>query len=445
MTTQSIRTSFAVALVLTGMSGIAQARDLGRETLAARDGWASLDAGTTGGANAQSNRVFTVSNRAELVRALAFPDATPKIIYVNGTIDANVDDNNRPLSCNDYIRTDPQTGTRYSLTAYLAAYAPATWGKNAPSGPQERARVASVTVQKARVSFAIGPNTTIVGKGNQAAIRGGWFNIRQQEGSGTRRMNVIVRNLSFRDTVDCFPKWDPTDGASGNWNSEYDAISVRNATHVWIDHNRFEDRDTLDASLPTYFGRHYQMHDGLVDVTNQADLVTVSWNRFAHHDKTMMIGNSDSASADAGKLRVTIHHNVFEDLVQRVPRVRYGKVHIYNNYYDAQNADSYVYSWGAGKESAIFAENNLFRTAGAIRPDFLIERFNGKALSARGNFVNGIAASNLVDLVAAYNAANSTDLTTNVGWRPSSNQNTGIEAVTRVSTTVPAQAGPMVW
>jgi pectate lyase len=34
--------------------------------------------------------------------------------------------------------------------------------------------------------------------------------------------NVIIRNLTFEDAFDCFPQWDPTDGASGNCNSQYD-------------------------------------------------------------------------------------------------------------------------------------------------------------------------------------------------------------------------------
>ena len=431
----------AMACALVSVCATAQARDPGREVLAPRDGWASLNGGTTGGANAAPGRTVTVRNRKELVAALAYPDATPKLIYVAGTIDANVDDANRPLACADYVRADAQSGTRYALDAYLAAYDPATWGRKMPAGPQERARLASAAAQQARVDIRVGPNTTIVGVGNGAAIRGGWLDIRPQGGSGTQRMNVIVRNLGMRDTFDCFPQWDPTDGDRGNWNSQYDAISVRNAANVWIDHMSFEDRDTPDAQLPSYFGRQYQIHDGALDVTNQSDLVTISWNRFAHHDKEMTIGNSDSASADAGKLRVTVHHNAFDDVVQRAPRVRYGKVHVYNNYYNVPNAEDYVYSWGVGKNSAIYAENNAFRTVPAIRADFLIERLNGTALRASGTWFNGAT----VDVVAAYNAVNATDLSGNVGWTPSASQFTAVDTADRVVNTVPVQAGPFVW
>ena len=123
----------------------------------------------------------------------------------------------------------------------------------------------------------------------------------------------------------------------------------------------------MDATLPVLFGAKYQIHDGLVDITNASDRVTVSWNRFLKHDKVMLIGSSDNAPADVGRLRVTLHHNHFENVVQRAPRVRYGQVHVYNNYYVIPDDAVHGYSWGVGVQplpvaSGIFAENNFFRT-----------------------------------------------------------------------------------
>jgi pectate lyase len=66
-----------------------------------------------------------------------------------------------------------------------------------------------------------------------------------------------------------------------------------------------------DPSQPTYLGRPYQEHDALVDITNGSDLVTVSYSWPHDHDKTMLIGSSDSRTTGRGKLRVTIHHNLF--------------------------------------------------------------------------------------------------------------------------------------
>jgi pectate lyase len=52
---------------------------------------------------------------------------------------------------------------------------------------------------------------------------------------------------------------------------------------------------------------------------------------FTRHDKTMLIGADPSHIGDRC-IRVTIHHCFFDGTRQRHPRVRFGKVHLYNNY-----------------------------------------------------------------------------------------------------------------
>ena len=263
---QVLKSMVVVAALVSAAAG-ADKRDLGRETLAPGDGWGSFSTGATGGAAAEDDHVYVVHDRQGLVAALANRSATPKIIQVEGTIDANVDDDGRPLTCDDYARNG------YSLDAFLAAYDPAVWGRVPPSGPLEAARVASQQAQQERVRIRIGSNTTIVGLGKSALVRGAWLDARDAD-------NVVIRNVTFRDTHDCFPQWSPTDGSQGNWNALYDAVSLRNTTHVWVDHNDFADVETADEGLPTYFGRLFQVHDGHLDITNASDLVTVSWNRF---------------------------------------------------------------------------------------------------------------------------------------------------------------------
>jgi pectate lyase len=147
----------------------------------------------------------------------------------------------------------------------------------------------------------------------------------------------------------------------------------------------------------------------------------VSWNRFRNHDKAMLIGSSDSASADRGKLRVTLHHNLFERIGQRAPRVRFGQVHLYNNYYDVRNTASYQYSWGVGIESAIYAEENFFVANRTTTADQLLDRFNGTALSASGTLLIGPRVRNPVDVIAAWNAVNDPDLGFDAGWVPTLN------------------------
>jgi pectate lyase len=312
----------------------------------------------------------------------------------------------------------------------------------APTGPLETARVTSRNAQQERVRIRVGSNTTIVGLGKHARLRGVWLDLRGTANVAGSRTNIIIRNITFQDTFDCFPQWSPTDGALGSWNALYDSISLRDADHVWIDSNTFEDRRTSDDLLPSYFGVPFQVHDGLLDITNASDLVTVSWNRFRKHDKAMLIGSSDSAAADRGKLRVTLHHNLFQDVGQRSPRVRFGQVHVYNNYFKVGEAANYQYSWGVGFESAIYAENNVFAADASVLPSRFIQRFNGTAIFETGTLLDdGSCHENEVDLVAAWNAANDPpDLSEAVNWAPT--LSTGLQPADTVAKAVQKRAGP---
>ncbi|WP_442934122.1 pectate lyase family protein [Micromonospora sp. CPCC 205561] len=186
-------------------------------------------------------------------------------------------------------------------------------------------------------------NKTILGNPG-ATISGCGFNI-----NGDR--NVIIRNLTFR-----------------NWND--DAINVQeSATNIWIDHNSFTNG-----------------YDGAVDIKRGSDFVTVSWNRVYDHDKSMLLGHSDSnASQDTGHLRVTYHHNWFDESTQRHPRVRFGNpVHVFNNYYDSNGG----YGVASTENAGVLVEGNYFENV--EDPYHLGEGDSGPGtLVARNNhFVN---------------------------------------------------------
>lgn len=378
----------------------------GRQVLPKNDGWAAAEGGTAGGATATRAHVYTVTNREQLVQALGGDntgaDTTPKIVYIKGVINGNEDDAGNPLTCANYV-TDG-----YSLSAYLAAYDPAVWGRTSvPSGPFEDARHASQLNQAARVQIYIPSNTTIIGDDEGASVIGANFMVKNVN-------NVIIRNIQFENASDCFPQWDPTDGATGNWNSQYDNISVYNATHVWVDHNSFTDANQPDSLQPTYFGREYQQHDGELDITKGADLVTVSWNCFSNHDKTMLIGSTDNPAYDVGKLRVTLHHNDFENTLERMPRVRFGQVNVYNNLYNQATNSKLQYALGVGISSQIYAQNNYYVLPAGFPAANIIKVYSGTAIYTKGDIVNGQP----VDLLAAYNAAHTPALSGTVGWTP---------------------------
>ncbi len=422
------------------------------------DGWAAVDGPVTGGCGAVRPKIYQVLNRSQLVDALNDGkhghhhrhshrhgrghgdhdddtlDHAPKIIYVNGTIDLNVDDNLVPLTEEDYMRmcdytehatfydpvTHDQTGSGGFFGAYKAAYDPNLWirqsldpADNRPpalTGPLEEARLCFQQAQAERVVIDVGSNTSIIGVGSTARIANG--NLRlgfanqndPADRSQYKARNIVIRNITFADSFDMFPSWDPKDSFSititntagcqaifdaasdsgphkcptrrgGRWNSEYDNISVMNAERVWIDGNSFTDEPRFDTQFPPVFAAPFnestqkvQHHDGQVDVTLLGTKVTISNNAFMRHDKTNLLGGNDIAGIvpgyGPGKIDVTFHGNYFQNTVQRMPRVRFGRVHVYNNFYDVDRNANAPYrlgdSWALGTASKLVTENNLF-------------------------------------------------------------------------------------
>jgi pectate lyase len=392
----------ALALTAVGPAAQAHSRDLARQTLAANDGWASYGTGTTGGAAADAEHVHTVTTWAGFKAALAAGGSAPKIIKVKGTIDAVSE------GCEAFAAPG------YDFDAYLKKYSPENWGLDTdlsaePDDSPEGLRRVSAVNQDQTIKANVPANTTIIGVGRNAGFKGASLQIKGVD-------NVIVRNLAFESPIDCFPQWDPTDGSNGNWNSEYDTAVVYGSTHVWLDHNTFTDGSHPDSAAPTYFGMLYQQHDGELDIVRGSDYVTASWNVFTEHDKTILIGNSDSestAAGDRGHLKVTFHHNLFSNLVERAPRVRFGQVDSYNNHFVA--GDGYSYSFGIGKESRLVAEHNAFTLPAGVSAAKVLKKWSEAPVTAAGNLVNGRP----VDLIAVHNAEIPAEtLQSGAGWTP---------------------------
>jgi pectate lyase len=150
----------------------------------------------------------------------------------------------------------------------------------------------------------VGSNPTILGVGSASGFTGGGLRLKDVG-------NVIVRNLVISRAVGT------------------DAITVQDATHVWVDHN--------DLSSDLSHDKDY--YDGLLDITHAPDDVSVSWNTFHDHWKVSLVGHSDDNGAeDTGHLHVTYSHNWFYDVNSRLPSIRFGKGHMFDNYF--QNVDS---------------------------------------------------------------------------------------------------------
>nr|BAK39698.1 pectate lyase [Bacillus sp. JAMB750] len=178
-------------------------------------------------------------------------------------------------------------------------------------------------------------NLSIIGQGTN-----GEFN-----GIGLRLINaqnVIVRNLSIHHVL----------ASSG----EGTAIEVtQGSKNIWIDHNEFYSQ--LQGN------NNSDLYDGLVDIKRNSEFVTVSWNKFQNHWKTMLVGHTDTASLAPDK--ITYHHNYFHNLNSRVPLIRFADVHMVNNYFKDIQDTAINSRMGA----RVFVQNNYFDNVGSGQND----------------------------------------------------------------------------
>ncbi|MFP1724318.1 polysaccharide lyase family 1 protein [Lonsdalea quercina] len=327
--------SITAALMISNASAASLLSAQGRT--AATVGWATQNGTTSGGKAAAAANIYTAKNITEFKAALA-AKSTAKIIQITGTIDIS-------------------GGKAYS----------------------------SYNDQKARSQLLIPSNTTIIGIGTSGKFTKGSLVI-------SSASNVIIRNVYIETPVDVAPHYESGDG----WNAEWDSINVITSHHVWIDHVTFSDGSFTDNKYTTKNGATYVQHDGALDIKRGSDYITVSNNRFEQHDKTILIGHSDSnGSQDAGKLRVTFYNNLFNQVRERAPRVRFGNVHAFNNVFVGDvNASvyAYLYSFGIGTSSSLLSESNAFNIANLKSKCGVVKAFNGKVFTDKNSLINNSAA-----------------------------------------------------
>lgn len=164
-------------------------------------------------------------------------------------------------------------------------------------------------------------NISIYGTNNFKMQNVGFFIVRSK--------NIIIRNVYI-----VMPKAD--NGADG--------ISMQKSNNIWLDHCTFESVNST---------KDYE--DGSCDITHGTTDVTVSWNHFIRTQKTALVGHSDNEIGDKD-IRATFHHNFFDESNSRHPRVRFGSVHVYNNYFNKVS----TYGVGSAMEAKVLVESNYF-------------------------------------------------------------------------------------
>lgn len=194
-----------------------------------------------------------------------------------------------------------------------------------------RPRVIELTRSFEVPELVIASNKTLIGIGPDVTLDGG-LRLRAKTGSVH---NVIVKNLRVN-------------GASSRVDG--DAIQLFDAHHVWLDHV-----EVYDAA------------DGNLDIVHGSSFVTVSWSKFRYsaaapdpeHTFATLIGHADdNGPQDSGRLDVSFHHNYWaEGVTERMPRVRFGRVHSFNDYFAARGNH---YCIRAGRGGRVLIENSHF-------------------------------------------------------------------------------------
>ena len=270
--------------------------------------------------------------------------------------------------------------------------------------------------------------------------------------------NIIVRNIRFisgKDTgwaYESFSKCTYVDKDFCPSNADPDSLTLQGTTRAWVDHNEFTDGADFNGVNPNK--AFYKMYDGLVDIKKGADFITLSYNKFSNHDKSILIGANDSID---GEYRITFYRNWFQYTGQRTPRVRNGQVHILNNLYEGVKRTTEdrpyhsTYVIGLGFNGKAFSERNAFDIQGATATQLLSANFDewSQYFTDVSSWLNGSAVDLNATAAEVINAQNTAEKTNKpflgpVTWAPGDHYTyTPLTTVDDVRTLVKANAGVM--
>ena len=235
-------------------------------------------------------------------------------------------------------------------------------------------------------AYAIGvkgaANVTFEGIGDDATLYGAGVAVFQSTG-------IEVRNLGLM-----------------NWGGgkDGDGISLKQSLGVWVHNN-----DVFYGNAGS--DGDQAKGDGSMDLKDNSQYVTVSYNHFWDSGKMSLCG----MKSESGENWITYHHNWFDHSDSRHPRIRTMSVHVYNNYYDG-NAK---YGVGAAKDSEAFVEANYFRNCNYpmlssmqgsdVLAGGIFSGENGGVIKAYNNYMEGQKSVIYANSDAGTTSASATD------------------------------------
>ena len=235
-------------------------------------------------------------------------------------------------------------------------------------------------------AYAIGvkgaSNVTFEGIGDDATLYEAGVAVFQSTG-------IEVRNLGLMN-------W----GGGGDG----DGISLKQSVGVWVHNN-----DVFYGNAGS--DGDQAKGDGSMDLKDNSQYVTVSYNHFWDSGKMSLCG----MKSESGENWITYHHNWFDHSDSRHPRIRTMSVHVYNNYYDGNSK----YGVGAAKDSEAFVEANYFRhcnypmlssmQGSDVLAGGIFSGENGGVIKAYNNYMEGQKSVIYANSDAGTTTASATD------------------------------------
>ena len=225
----------------------------------------------------------------------------------------------------------------------------------------------------------IGSNKTIIGCSGTNPTLGGHVSVKGAA-------NVIIRNMNIVG-FNCMPP-DVDISSGGQCQNGQDAVTVDTSHNVWFDHDAISDGS-----------------DGNLDIVHGSDFITVSNTKFfyssarsdpndtgaAGHRFSNLIGGSDSnGSQDSGHLNITWVHDWWaQNVVERQPRIRFGKNHFFNNLWTSTGNN---YCIGLGHNANILTQNNAFVNVKTPLNNTSFSN-SASAIKSTGNVLTGITGT----------------------------------------------------
>ena len=145
-------------------------------------------------------------------------------------------------------------------------------------------------------------NTTLDGRGRQIIIAGKGFGIWDAK-------QVILVNLAIEDV---FPDTE-------------DAIQIGRSEYVVLDHLRLTQHGDLGNAKKV---------DEAISIVFGSRNITIAWCRVEAWEKVLLAGNGDAEAGVDGLIALTWHHSYAQNTGRRHPQARYGRFHLFNNFFD---------------------------------------------------------------------------------------------------------------